>query len=366
MSRKNYQLRSAPEIARNQSLYEKTSGLLSLGAAICFFVRLQIAPVSDVTTVASALVCTIMFTVYICIKRQWMAELSGVLLIMAWVVSLILVAAFTDGSNSPVMVLAPITPLMAAILHGKNWGWYSSILIVLAIFIFGALEARGYYPNAATVYDYMVVDLYEFWLILAVLIGSLIGHHMVKESAVLNEILRYHARIDFLTAVPNRLSLDEALNNASRESKRNTNWLSVMMIDIDNFKAYNDMNGHAAGDEVLVQVAETLKEQLNRPYDFIGRYGGEEFSVILPNTEPDGALYLANKLRQSIENLHIPHKSSDNKDVVTVTIGLASAMGALDGRGEKLIKEADTALYSGKQYGKNRVIPVVLDQADNL
>ena len=355
--------RSAPEAARNAALYEKTSGLLSLGAAICFFVRLQIGSITDTTTIASSFVCIIMFIVYICIKRRWADHFSGVLLVCAWVCSLILVAALTDGSNSAVMVLAPITPLMAAVLRGRDWGWYSSIIIVLAIFIFGALEERGYYTDASQAYAHLELDLYEFWLILSVLIGALIGHHMARENALLNETLRRHARIDFLTGIPNRLSIEESLHNASRESKRNTNWLSVMMIDIDHFKKYNDVNGHAAGDRVLRQVAETFQKVLLRPYDFVGRYGGEEFSVILPKTDPEGAKFVAEKLREAIEKLKIPYRTSKKDEVVTVTIGLASAPGALNGRGDRLIKAADDALYTGKDCGRNRVIPTVLDQA---
>ena len=355
--------RSTPEAARNAALYEKTSGLLSLGAAICFLVRLQIGSISDTTTIAASFVCIIMFIVYLCIKRRWTEHFAGVLLVCAWVTSLLLVAALTDGSNSAVMVLAPITPLMAALLRGKDWGWYSSIIIVLGIFIFGALEERGYYIDASEAYAHLELDLYEFWLILSVLIGALIGHHMARENSILNETLRRHARVDFLTGIPNRLSVEESLDNASRESKRNTNWLSVMMIDIDHFKKYNDINGHAAGDRVLRQVAETFQRVLRRPYDFIGRYGGEEFSVILPKTDPEGALFVAEKLRESIEKLKIPYRVGKKDDVVTVTIGLASAPGALDGRGDRLMKAADDALYTGKNYGRNRVIPTVMDQA---
>lgn len=355
--------RSAPEAARNAALYEKTSGLLSLGAAICFLVRLQIGSILDSTTLASSLVCIIMFVVYVAIKRNWAQSFSGVLLVAAWVASLLVVASMTQGSNSPVMVLAPITPLMAALLRGREWGWYSSIIIVLAIFIFGALEERGYYADVTAAYANIELDLYEFWLILAVLIGGLIGHHMARENKLLNETLRRHARVDFLTGIPNRLSIEESLQNAARESKRNSNWLSVMMIDIDHFKKYNDINGHAAGDRVLRQVAQTMQRVLLRPYDFVGRYGGEEFSVILPKTDPEGARFVAEKLRDSIEKLKIPYRVTKRDEVVTVTIGLASAPGALDGRGDRLVKAADDALYTGKNYGRNRVIPTVLDQA---
>lgn len=355
--------RSAPEATRNTALYEKTSGLLSLGAAICFLVRLQIGSITDTTTIAASFVTIIMFIVYLCIKRHWTDHFSGVLLVCAWTSSLLLVAALTDGSNSAVMVLAPITPLMAALLRGRDWGWYSSIIIVLGIFIFGALEERGYYTDASLAYAHLELDLYEFWLILAVLIGALIGHHMARENALLNETLRRHARLDFLTGIPNRLSIEESLDNASRDSRRNTTWLAVMMIDIDHFKKYNDINGHGAGDRVLRQVAETLRKVLLRPYDFVGRYGGEEFSVILPKTDPEGARFVAEKLRESIEKLKIPYRSSKKDEVVTVTIGLACAPGALNGRGDRLMKAADDALYTGKNYGRNWVIPTVMDQA---
>lgn len=354
---------SAPEAARNAALYEKTAGLLSLGAAICFFVRLQIGSISDTTTIAASFVCIIMFIVYICIKQCWAESFAGVLLVCAWVSSLLIVAALTQGSNSPVMVLAPITPLMAAVLRGRDWGWYSSIIIVLGVFVFGALEERGYYLDASQAYAHVELDLYEFWLILSVLIGALIGHHMARENALLYETLRSHARIDFLTGIPNRLSIEESLGNASRESKRNTNWLSVMMIDIDHFKKFNDINGHAAGDKVLRQVAQTLERVLMRPYDFVGRYGGEEFSVILPKTDPEGARFVAEKMRDAVEKLKIPYRVGNKEEVVTVTVGLASSPGALDGRGDRLIKAADDALYTGKNYGRNRVIPTVLDQA---
>jgi len=135
------------------------------------------------------------------------------------------------------------------------------------------------------------------------------------------------------------------------------------MIDIDHFKKYNDINGHAAGDKVLRQVAQTLDRILLRPYDFVGRYGGEEFSVILPKTDPEGARFVAEKLREGVEKLKVPYRASKKAEVITVTIGLASAPGALDGRGDRLMKAADDALYTGKDYGRNRVVPTVLDQA---
>lgn len=275
-----------------------------------------------------------------------------------------MVGAFlTEGSNSPIMVLAPITPLLAAMLRGRDWGWYSSITIALAIAVYGALQARGWFGVSQA--EAMELDLYEFWLIFAVLVSALLGHHMASETSRLQETLREHARIDFLTGIPNRMSITEALDTAARESKRNSNWLSVMMLDIDHFKRYNDINGHGAGDECLRQVAQALRSTLNRPYDFVGRYGGEEFTVILPRTDPGGAKLVAENLRKAVAALKIPYRPG-KPETVTITVGLASALAALDGNGHKLMKEADQALYTGKEYGRNRTIPVVMDQTGGI
>lgn len=345
------------------ALTEKVAGLMSLSAAVIFLVRLQIAPLTDTTTIAASLICVIMFAVYLSIKREWSTGISGVLLICSWLVALLLGAAFTNGANSPIMVLAPVTPLMAAVLRGKDWGWYSSIAICLGIAIYGALEQRGYFPGRSGAE--LELNLYEFWLVLSVLVGALVGHHMAIENDKLANTLREHARIDYLTKIPNRMAINEALANAANDARRGQQWLSVMMIDIDHFKLFNDVNGHAAGDECLKKVAAALANALHRPYDFVGRYGGEEFTVILPRTDPDGARIVAEALRNSILGLGLSYRGR-GKEPVTITIGLASAPGALDGHGEKLLKEADAALYAGKEYGRNRVIPSVLDQSGNM
>ena len=354
-----------PEAIRNAVINEKVSGLLSLGAAVCFLVALQITPITSGASIASALVAVVMFLVYICIKREWATALSGNLLVVSWVLALLVGALFTNGSNSPLMVLAPVTPLISALLRGKDWGWYTAVVLCITIALYGAMEQRGFFVGVEMSDGSLELDLYEFWLVLAVLVGALIGHHMALENDRLQETLRQNARVDFLTGIPKRMSISEALEVASRESKRNSNWLSVMMLDIDHFKRYNDVNGHGAGDECLKKVAATLRTTLNRPYDFVGRYGGEEFSVILPRTDPEGARMVAENLRKAVEALKIPYRAG-KPESVTITNGVASAPGALDGRGDLLLKEADSALYTGKEFGRSRVTPTVLDQSGNI
>ncbi len=112
-------------------------------------------------------------------------------------------------------------------------------------------------------------------------------------------------------------------------------------------------------------VALALRATLHRPYDFIGRYGGEEFSVILPRTDPEGAKIVAENLRKAVATLRIPYRPGKS-ETATITIGVASAVASLDGEGQKLLKEADQAFYTGKELGRNRVITTVLGKSGQV
>ena len=126
------------------------------------------------------------------------------------------------------------------------------------------------------------------------------------------------------------------------------------MIDIDFFKNYNDTYGHQSGDDVLKQIAKTLKANINRPGDFIARYGGEEFIVILPETDINGASVVAEKLRAKVEALWIPHKNTNFGEHVTISAGVASLdISSTIKETKDLIELADQSLYQAKIQGKN-------------
>jgi diguanylate cyclase (GGDEF)-like protein len=127
------------------------------------------------------------------------------------------------------------------------------------------------------------------------------------------------------------------------------------MLDVDHFKAFNDNYGHQAGDDCLVNLANALQEQLQRPGDMLARYGGEEFMIILPNTDGDGAAALGEKLRQQIEDLAIEHAYSSTASAVTISVGAATVLPDANGTIEHLLREADIALYRAKQSGRNQV-----------
>lgn len=168
------------------------------------------------------------------------------------------------------------------------------------------------------------------------------------------ELLRMSS-IDGLTGVANRRRFDELIHEAWAHSRRTRSPLSLIMIDIDCFKAYNDNQGHLAGDDCLRDVAETLQHQLPRMTDFIARYGGEEFVVVLSATDLAGAEQVGERLRQAVEKLAIPHRHSEIADHVTISLGLAVTCANGDAQPQDLVAAADRMLYEAKRTGRNRL-----------
>lgn len=169
------------------------------------------------------------------------------------------------------------------------------------------------------------------------------------------KMLKTDSYRDMLTKIANRRHFDEMFDVEIRKSKRYRKPLSMLLIDIDHFKNYNDTYGHLAGDECLKQVAATLKFTLKRSGDFVARWGGEEFACLLPDTDESGGAEVAERLRAVIFARQIPHKSSPVADVVTVSIGAVTFTDQEMQTADGLLKLADVALYEAKEKGRNRV-----------
>lgn len=170
-----------------------------------------------------------------------------------------------------------------------------------------------------------------------------------------NKQLEILSSIDPLTQILNRRGLEEVLASAWQINERQQGELSILMIDIDFFKPYNDNYGHPQGDKCLVQVANTLNETLNRATDSLARYGGEEFIVVLPFTPVEGARFKAKELSLALLSQKIKHEYSSIFPYVTVSIGIATTSAADHvANASELIKQADIALYQAKDQGRNR------------
>ncbi len=162
--------------------------------------------------------------------------------------------------------------------------------------------------------------------------------------------------LDGLTQIANRRCFDDRLRIEWERLSRERQRMSLLLIDIDYFKRYNDCYGHQTGDECLKTIAQTVEQTLYRPADLVARYGGEEFVAILPNTDLDGAIIVAEQIRSAIANLEIPHQNSDISDRVTASVGITSLIPSPKQKSETLIQQADIALYRAKQQGRNQAV----------
>jgi diguanylate cyclase (GGDEF)-like protein len=159
---------------------------------------------------------------------------------------------------------------------------------------------------------------------------------------------------DALTGIHNRRYFDENQDRIIKTLSRSGGKLSLMMIDIDFFKNYNDTYGHKEGDNCLRMVADTLEKCVTRTDDFIARYGGEEFVVVLPNTDQKGACVIAKKLLKNMRELKIPHAKSAAADYVTVSIGVTTGAVSHTQDMDDYVRRADEMLYKSKQNGRNK------------
>lgn len=161
------------------------------------------------------------------------------------------------------------------------------------------------------------------------------------------------ALTDVLTGVPNRRKFNEAMRSDWKLAVRDKKPISLLMMDIDEFKRFNDHYGHPEGDKCLIAVAKTLQQTIDRPIDMVARIGGEEFVILLPDTDLLGAEFIAQKVQQNIHALNFPHSESKVCDFVTLSIGVSCIEPTLQEDPDKLIDAADKALYKAKHDGKD-------------
>ncbi len=196
----------------------------------------------------------------------------------------------------------------------------------------------------------------------AIVRRRVLTHLTLKRQA---DELRRLAKIDALTRLANRGTFDAALDREWRRCQRSAQPLSLALIDIDHFKAYNDCYGHVAGDECLRAVAAAIQSSARRSADMVARYGGEEFAIILPATDDGAARVLAERILTGVAARAIPHATSTVAPVVTVSIGVATIdfdrvepAEGLRAAQQTVVELADAALYGAKGAGRNRIVCV--------
>lgn len=180
----------------------------------------------------------------------------------------------------------------------------------------------------------------------------------VTEKKALEEKLLKQTRLDPLTDVLNRRAFTEICSKELKLAVRNQFPISLVIIDVDYFKEYNDNKGHIQGDKVLRKISKTIQKHLRRSTDLISRYGGDEFLVLLNHTNLEQAMNVAEHLRATIEALKIPYSNKDIQENITITLGVTTILPDKNYSVNKLIAVADAALYKAKNAGRNKVIGV--------
>jgi len=196
-------------------------------------------------------------------------------------------------------------------------------------------------------------------------INPLITQMRVRNQLLLKkqtDQLRAIALNDGLTGIANRRKFDATLETQWQHCQRTVQPLSLLMLDVDFFKLYNDHYGHQQGDTCLQEIASTLQESLQRPLDLVARYGGEEFAAILPHTNLDGAKHLGEQILNNVRKLGLEHQNSAAADTVTLSIGIACSTPSKKGSIEDLIKAADEQLYHAKEAGRAQLSAIDMDQ----
>ena len=175
-----------------------------------------------------------------------------------------------------------------------------------------------------------------------------------KIHRIHNSELLHLSQHDELTKISNRRTFDEMMEVFYQQTRLDHTSLSILFIDVDFFKNYNDFYGHQKGDDVISSIAKSIKNAI-RHMDFVARYGGEEFVVLLPETDAHGAYAVASNIFKAIERLEIPHAKSLVSSYITISLGITVYRGENEISKEELLKIADQALYRAKQLGRNQI-----------
>ena len=179
---------------------------------------------------------------------------------------------------------------------------------------------------------------------------------LYQQLEEVNAELAKLSMVDDLTKIANRRKFDQYVTSEWSRLAREQNPLSIILCDIDYFKLYNDTYGHQAGDRCLQVVAQAISQVVKRPADLVARYGGEEFVLVLPNTSVEGAKYLAQRVRQGVEALKLPHINSPIDLYITLSLGVSCCIPQPNSEVATLIAAADQGLYQAKATGRNRVV----------
>lgn len=250
-------------------------------------------------------------------------------------------------------------PVVKVINHEFIEGYINLIDITgVRVQVLSVVAPRLGYLEGESVINKFTISLFIVGLLLGTAISLLLDNLIRNNQRIkqINQELTKLANIDGLTLIPNRRSFDNHFQQEWHRAIQAQHPLSLMLCDVDYFKAYNDTYGHQAGDECLRQLARVISCVTTDIDDLVARYGGEEFAVILPNKDISISMIVAENMLQSVQKLQLPHAKSSISPYVSLSIGLASIIPTPETEPATLIEQSDLALYTAKSQGRNQIV----------
>ena len=293
-------------------------------------------------------------TMLLAYYRVWVRQ-AGYFFIAGIMLLVIARAYLAGGAESPILMTLIIAPITAMFLLGRLAGIVFSVAVLVSILIFVLLDTSGHVFPDMLMEGQSLLIVRNTLIVFVMAVSSWVSWLYARSNDGLTSKLLDQTRRDHLTNVPNRRAFDFAIEKEIRLAKRQSYHLSLFMVDIDNFKNFNDVYGHNEGDRCLIRVANIIQSCLRRPGDMVARYGGEEFAVILPDTALSQAQQLAETMRHAVLGLNTTHEDS-SRGVVTITLGISDMSLDVEMSAKELTRRADEALYAGKAAGRNQVV----------
>ena len=340
------------------------AGVLAVVATLGALVRPLVAPMPPIFSVIGALNSAILMTAWWVFGAGYMVRWAPSLLLSLVTLSLFPLIVLSGGPSSQFAIMLPMFPLAGVMLGGKPLG--AAMLLFWSLSLLGMQLGGEHLPDlTGEVFVPEKISARTLWIVLTSTVGFLFGLHFEASNRRLRSQLLDLVERDPLTGAANRRGLDAALSRSLSAAARAGRWVTVMIADVDCFKRFNDHRGHAEGDLALQRIAEAFMNHTRLGQDRVARFGGEEFVLVLGDTDAHAARIVAEKLRATIRRLDLRH-DPQRDEPLTVTIGYVSVPGGSAATHDQLLRVADAALYEGKRAGRDRAVEAVLAGGSEL
>lgn len=340
------------------------AGVLAVVSTLAALVRPLVAPMPPIFSMIGAANSAILLCAWWAFGAGYVVRWAPSLLLSLVTLSLFPLMVISGGPSSQFAIMLPMFPLAGVMLGGKPLG--AAMLLFWSLSMLGMQVGAEHMPDlTGEVFAPAKVSARTLWIVLTSTVGFLFGLHFDASNRKLQSQLIELVEKDPLTGAANRRGLDVALSRSLSSAARAGRWVTVMIVDVDCFKRFNDHRGHAEGDLALQRIAEALMNHTRLGQDRVARFGGEEFVLVLGDTDAPAARLVADKLRVTIRRLDLRYDPL-LEEPLTVTIGYVSVPGGSAATHDQLLRVADAALYEGKRAGRDRSVEAVLAGGSEL